>query len=363
MNTRLSKAKRQSVCRLLLLALAVASVAQSVAQVDMFSPGYDFGTPKRAASRRFFRLGVLAGLKLDAEFSTSGQFDISQSQPGVPGVSGGEHFYDDGYVRVDQTGNAQEYTSFWGYDNASQVSANMLTMHSANAFSSATGDTSEGEASAVGIDLAYGGLLSRINEAYVGWEFGFGYLPTSIEASHTLVGQVTRTIHTFNMAGIVAPTAPYDGGDSGIGPTIHDIATETSDEKGATLNRKQTLDADLFLFRLGPMLHCDLNPRWAVSLGLGAAVGFIAGDLEFKDTLLVSDGTTSLNSGDIDDTDLMFGAYFNTTILYHLEEHGDLYLSLQFMSMSDATIGGGGHRAELDMTGTAFISAGINWPF
>src|SRR5690242_15242665 len=63
------------------------------------------------------RLGMVIGFNINAQFSMHGQFNISGGQPGPVGVPAVDHFYDDGYVRVDQTGNAQGFTSFWGYNN------------------------------------------------------------------------------------------------------------------------------------------------------------------------------------------------------------------------------------------------------
>src|SRR5262249_48661628 len=72
---------------------------------------------------RHFRVGLLVGFNLKASFSQSGQFSVSGSQPGEPGVSGVNHFYDDGYVRVDETGNALGKTTYWGYRDSSQYNA------------------------------------------------------------------------------------------------------------------------------------------------------------------------------------------------------------------------------------------------
>ena len=90
---------------------------------------------------RHFRLGALVGVNIDAEFKMSGQFSVSGSQPGTPGQPGVDHIYDDGYVRVDETGNAQGLTSYWGYNNASQYDpvAQTLTFHSASSFTTTSG--------------------------------------------------------------------------------------------------------------------------------------------------------------------------------------------------------------------------------
>jgi len=347
-------------CALTLL-LALPALAQ---ERDPFQPGYDFSFGRHPSDSRYFRLGVLAGFSLSADFSVSRAFDISRSQPGAAGVSGVDHFYDDGYVRVDQTGNAQGYTSYWGYDNPAQISGDTLIMHSSRAFAAAEGTGSKGDSEAVGMEFVYGGLPWRHNDAKIGWEFGFGYLPTSVDANHALDGNVLRTVHAYDLGGIVPPGWPYQGGSSGIGPTIHDLATALPDDVAtALLAGHQTLDTDLFLFRLGPTIHWDLSRRAALSVSLGAAMGFLNGGLKFQDTLAVDDGSTAFNTGKVKDSDVSFGGYLNTTFLYRVEEHGDIYISLQYLPMSSFTIEGSGRRAELDMMSSVFISAGINWPF
>jgi hypothetical protein len=52
--------------------------------------------------------------------------------------------------------------------------------------------------------------------------------------------------------------------------------------------------------------------------------------------------------------------------MYHIKDddkNGDLYISAQYMPMTDAIIGGGGREGRLNLGGQVYISAGINWPF
>src|SRR6478736_309433 len=55
---------------------------------------------------RHFRVGAMVGFNLKADFSMSGTFSASGNNPGAVGVSGQDHIYDDGYVRVDANGIA-----------------------------------------------------------------------------------------------------------------------------------------------------------------------------------------------------------------------------------------------------------------
>src|SRR6185295_19021010 len=84
---------------------------------------------------KHFRVGMSFGLNMKTDFTTSGSFPISGSNPG-PAAPKLDHFYDDGYVRVDQTGDALNRTSFWGYRDATQrdTAAETLTYHGTRSF-------------------------------------------------------------------------------------------------------------------------------------------------------------------------------------------------------------------------------------
>jgi carbohydrate-selective porin OprB len=59
----------------------------------------------------------------------------------------------------------------------------------------------------------------------------------------------------------------------------------------------------------------------------------------------------------------VYGGYVNASLIYHLEENGDLYLGVQYMSLGKANISGGGRQGQLNLGGQVYITAGINWPF
>jgi len=315
---------------------------------------------------RHFRVGALLGINLKAEFSMGGDFTVSGSQPGAPGQPAVDHAYDDGYVRVDDTGNAQGYTSYWGYQNAAQYDpvAQTLTFHSAESFTAS--ESAEGDDSPyLGLDVAYGGTIVRRGRTQIGWEFGFGFLPVAIEDKQPVDAFINRAVHTFSTGGILLPTAPYQGGSSGVGPSIPDVATALPDGDATpgTITGSRTLDVSLYVIRLGPQFHWELHPRWAVSLSAGPAVGYVDGDLKFDESIVSPDGGSASNRGHTGGSDFVFGGYVGATLLFHAEEHGDFYVGVQYMPLGSATISGGGREARLDLSGGVYFSAGINWPF
>jgi hypothetical protein len=249
---------------------------------------------------RHFRLGAVVGLNMHADFKMNGQFYVSgASQAGPSGVSGANHTYDDGYVRVDNTGNAQGYTSYWGYQNDSQYNAinQTLTFHGATSFDLTASEHENADPQA-GLDLVYGGKLMKSGDALVLWEFGFMWMPVEVKDGTPLSSVFTRTVHSFDTGGIVVPVAPYNGGASGVGPTIH-----------------------------------------------------------------FSDGSVASNRGSFNNTEPLYGGYADVTLMVHTVENADIFIGARFMTLSDATVSSGGREARLELGTGFYFSAGINWPF
>ena len=83
--------------------IALAALAQSDS-MDTFagkpdSKGFILIPPDSGDWTRHFRIGAMVGMNIKANFKTKGTFNISGNNPA-------KVIYDDGYVRVDDTGNA-----------------------------------------------------------------------------------------------------------------------------------------------------------------------------------------------------------------------------------------------------------------
>lgn len=342
----------------LLLASASASLAQ---QPGPWTYSWLESPAETDYWPRHFRVGVMAGLNIKADFKMNGTFAVSGYNPGAA-TSGIDHNYDDGYVRVDENGNAGGLTHYWGYNNAAQVSGNDLIFHSAHTFT-ANGSTSEDSGLQPGLDVAYGGHLFRWGDALVGWELGFGWLMMDIEDNDPITISAQRTVHSYNKGTVTLPTAPYNGGYNGPSVVIGDTPTQLGDQTISGTVSGHTLDVSLYTLRLGPTLHWELPYNFATQISAGAAIGFVSGDLEYNETLRFTDGSRTSNHGSTSDSQFVYGGYLGATLMYHVEEHGDLYLGIQYMPLSSATFSGGGREAELNMAGGLYLSFGINWPF
>ena len=164
---------------------------------------------------RHFRVGVLVGLNLSAHFSVSGNSSVSGG--GAPGV------YDDGYVHPISENTQDDYTSDWGYNNASQLVGTTLLMTQTTGFTPVSGGSATQDSPGqIGFDLAYGGTIRDWGRTRMGWEFGFGFLPVSISDNQVLQGQISQNVFAFDIGNISTEGLPpgYLGSPNG-GPSIH----------------------------------------------------------------------------------------------------------------------------------------------
>lgn len=306
---------------------------------------------------KHFRIGAVVGLNMDVNFRMNGQFGISGS--GQPGI------FDDGYVRTDNTGNAGGYTSFWGYKNASQYDPanHTLTMHSSSSFS-ITDKHGEDAGENMGLDILYGGKIMKSGDAIFSWELGLMWMPISARDKRPLSTTFGQTSQVFDTGDIVVPEAPYNGGPSGIGPTIQATGTAGPDDSTpGTITGTRKLDATLYNIRLGPALHWELNKWFALSISGGGAMGIVSSEYQYKEIITTQDGGQTSNRGHFNNTDTVFGSYANVTLLYHTKDKADIFVGAQYMMLDTVSVSSEGRSASLDLGGGIYVSAGVNWPF
>jgi len=314
---------------------------------------------------RHFHIGAIVGLNIKADFSMNGTFDIAGNA-----IANGN--YSDGYVHPGNNSFGQ--TGSWGYNNASQYNPTggsdglgSVAMHSATAYTTANSSQQDGGPFA-GFDMVYGDNLFYWKHARVGWELGFSLLPVIINNSVSSSAKVNQSTFTFDTGGIIMPQAPYRGGSGGQAPTISDHPVVTQDTVDGTVTGTEELDVMVYALRFGPSFYWDLNEHLGFSMSGGPAVGIVSGSYQFNEVVSTpASGTTpavnTRNNGGSDETHVVYGGYVNGTLMYHVINDADFYLSAQYMPMGSATFSDGGREGKLDLGGQVYISVGISWPF
>ena len=315
---------------------------------------------------RNFRVGGMVALGIKGRFGVNGTLPTSGS-PGATNVAGVDHVFDDGYVKVDQTGNAGGRTADWGYEQSSQLTGDTLLFHSTTSLTAAGSHQAE-DAPYVGLDVAYGGKIANWGMTRIGWEAGFAWLPISISDSQPLAASFQRTeysVKTMNPGEtLVLPQAPYHGGPSGTGPLILDsVAAGNSETVSGQITGSRSIDVTLYNLRLGPTFYSDLGSRFGVSFGGGFALGVLDGQYRYNETYLFPNAASAFNSGTANKLELQYGWYANATFFYHTGEDADIYLGFQYMPLGNAQFGIPGRDAELMLNGGLYFMAGVHWPF
>ena len=336
-----------AICVKRLLPLLAVLGFVGLANAQMWNWGYDPNWASHVSA------GAIGGFNIKANFKMGGNFTI----PVTPGV------YDNGYVHPSQ--NVNGLTSNWGYESAGQIRGQTLVMAQTTSFDTPNIAQSTDMNPSVGFQATYGGNLWYVGRFRLGWEFGFGWLPIDVTANQSSVPVTAdQTTYLFNLGNITVPPPGYHGTDSGFGPSITNTPTQGPSTNGATgtLSGSQTLDLNLFTFRLGPSVYWDFNRHVGMSLGAGPALGYAPGQLKFDQTIKAS-GVTSKSQGSVNVSDVVYGWYVNTMVTVHLVKNGDLFIGAEYMPLGTANFSGAGREASLNLKGQIYATAGINWPF
>jgi hypothetical protein len=327
-------------------------------------------------SKNRFGVSYRAAFNVTAQFKNVGNLrgpGNSGRDPGPATGSGVDRFYDDGYNRVDISGNKDGITWFWGYKNASQVQGDSLVMHSTSAqgVRSGTWDSDIQH----GFELTYNRELGHVGKKNLPWgiEAGLGWADIDIRDHRRLRGGVSTITDAYGLGGIdpnVIPVSPefpgHAGHYGGPGPLIEDSPTRTTtfDANGSEVTGKRAFDGNLFSFRVGPYLDIPIDERWTISFSAGFAAGLIDGEYSFNQVVTTTSSGPQHQIGSGSDTKLLFGGYMSASIRCQIDEHWGVFISGQYLGLADCySASARGQQIELDLARTALVALGVSYSF
>ena len=316
------------------------------------------------------RVGISyrGGFNISGKFKNLGGYTL-MNNPG-PASAGAEHFYDDGYNRVDSNGNAGNKTTFWGYANGGQHQGQTIVMSSSS--SAANGSSKERDDDPQhGAEITYNRQLGTMGKTKWGIEGGFGFTDVTIQDRATLFGTAMKVSDAYTIPDsfppIIVPPAPYSGPFNGNGtaPVLGDLPsrTITGIPNGTTVVGSRNFDADVYGLRVGPYLEIPLSKRFALSLSGGLALLSVSSDFEYKETVSIAGLPSQTRKGKGSRSEILPGGYFGGNLLFDLTERLNLSLGAQFQSNSTYTHKVNGKEAQLDLGRAVFVSAGVGFKF
>ena len=300
------------------------------------------------------------GLNIEAKFKGIGTFPAATDIGGTGSAL--NHFYDDGYVRVDSSGNLGGQSWFWGYDNASQISGNSILFHSVSASVGASSEVSDDPQ--FGVELVYNREIGMVgSKCRWGIEAAFGWNGIELRDSSSLPASITQVTDAYAFeAGTTPPAAPYQGTFSGPGFVISDTPSRSIASVPATVTGVRDLRADLFVGRLGPYLDIPLSSRLQLSLSGGIAVGVLYSEFSFRER--INYGTTStVISGSRSDGDALYGGFAGASLNYKFDKRWNASIAAQFESLGARDHAVAGHSAELNLSTSVYVSFGVGYSF
>jgi hypothetical protein len=342
------------------LVLATAASAEQDWQT------YFISTNRLTLSLRF-------GLNISGKFKEVGR-SFSSGTPLAAGrrtPNGDTYNYDNGYVLTDNSGNYGGQSWYWGYDNASQVNAGANTI--AFNHTGATGLPSENSgdnSSYIGAELTYDyelDLKEHWHNLHYGVEGAVNFMPIEFNGGGRYNATLSRQTDTYSyMSGTTPPSAPYQGSYNGPGFVINDTPASSTTEliPGATFVAQQHFEANLWGFRLGPYLDLPVSKKLDLYFTGGLAMGVLDGDASWRETLTLPGGGGSLAaSGGGSDISVLLGYYFSLKAAYQFTERWRVEAGAQYQDLGVYDHNFGGRVAELDLSKSLFVHAGVSFSF
>ncbi|MFA6543808.1 MAG: hypothetical protein WCS99_05260 [Limisphaerales bacterium] len=312
--------------------------------------------------------------------------DFTSSTPppaiGAPGASGGtipstavDRFYDDGFVRIDISGNAAGTTWFWGYNDASQVAGAgtpgaTLTFHSAP---SPADQFTRGSRDEVlpGFELSYGRVLKeweirpgRI--ASFGLMGSFGYTDLRLRDSGVAAGTVLLTTDTYLIGpGVLPPAPPFSGTFAGPGGVIPDNPNggRVTAPAAATASVVNRVEGRMYAVTLGPFFEVPFHERLLAKFSGGLAVAIADRTYTFSETVAVVGAPVMSRSGTVSSADLLAGASFQMGLAWAITESWSLDVGGQYQYLGTTRQSVLGKTARLDLQSAVSLLASVNFRF
>jgi len=309
------------------------------------------------------------GLNIMVDFRHLG--GLALSSPGPATGSAVNRNYDNGYSRVDVSTNAGALTWNWGYENPNSLQTDELSLQSYRSLPNGVSKNQQDDPQHGG-EIFYQRELMRGKRWHLGAEAAFGSTSISVSDSHTLKNTSFRTNDTYPLGGIIAPLAPYHGTFEGPGPLIPSVPQSRSTDvlaRSATATGERTLDADVFMLRLGPYLELPLYKRLSVLMNAGLTLASARSQFSWNEKVTISDPANNIDlvsghrSGSGSQTDFLVGWYAGGSLEYALTKRINLLAGAQYQAAGHAVNTRNGKNSLLDMGSSIIVSFGAAYSF
>ena len=338
--------------------LTAVLFATSLRAEDSFAPIQKAGDEKNDHAN-WVSFGPQFGININARFKNVG--NVSQSSPGPATGGGMNRTYDDGYVRLDSSGNTGGQTWNWGYQNASQVQGSTLNLHSGSF--AANGTLERNNDPSAGFDLAVGRNLGAVLGGKWGLQAAFDFSAISISDSSPITGKGTLISDAYSLGGVIPPQAPYSGSFGGPGSLLGDSPIRTTAADTVLIAGQRKLDAQIYVLRAGPYYEFPIGKQFSARLGGGVVLAVADVNYSFNETVKFSGGASVSNGGANSGAEFQAGGYLEGKLIYALTPRTGLFAGAQYENLGTFSRIAGNEQAQLNLSGSVYVLFGVQFNF
>jgi hypothetical protein len=343
---------------------ASPALAQSPSTNEVSSLKLDL---PRAPSRNRFGLSYSMGFNAPVSFKNLGGYS-ALSVPRLT-LDGNLYNYDNGFVLPDSGTANSGQTVYWGYDSASQVSGNTITMQrSSSEAIASSNDHFDNPMS--GVEITYNRELIRKKSWRGGLEGAFGYNYMSIHDGSVQSANVTRVNDVFAFPAVPppqVPTAPYIGRlDQPLQQALdyNPISSTTTEIlQGASIAGQRDFSANLFSLRLGPYFEIPLSKSINFTLSGGFALMYVDSEFSYNETVTIPGLKPLPQQASGSATGWLPGGYVAGAFSLALSDAWAFVAGAQFESVGQYTQTLNGKQATLDLSKSIFVTLGLSYSF
>ena len=356
---------------ILLLPTALPCLAAPDSSDTTSTPAISLESPAAESPNRF-GLAWRMSFNVQLGFKNVGAF-AARTDPGPATGSGVDRTYDDGFNRVDITGNNHgsgyaNTTWYWGYDSESQVQPSTsnpqsVVMHSSSSSGTDLSDRSDDRQP--GVEFSYNRELLRRDHWRLGLEGVFGYTDLTVEDNAAAITDVSQLADSYSVpassSGQYLPPPGRNATSEGPGSVISSSPTRTTSTIQGQVTGNRRFRADLFGFRFGPYIEFPIGKRGAFDLSGGLALMYVSSDFSYSESTSGLSSYDSAASGSRQQW--RAGGYAAGAFSYAITSGWAAFAGAQFQDLGKYTHTEGGREAVLDLSRAIFVTISLSYSF
>ena len=277
---------------------------------------------------------------------------------------GAKRVYDNGYLNVDDSGNARTWD--WGFQSG--VAGDQLNLRAV--YSSADGTIQrQSDDPQYGFELSYGRVLRTFDMGgakplNVGLMGAFGMTMLDIRNNSTIKGLTTGVTDTYDLSGLpIIPDAPF----SGSAPTpggpwplmIPDAPSPSVDHPMATATERMKVDGNLYGFKVGPFFELPLGQVFAVQVQGGFAALLADTTFTYSETIDIGGRYTGSRSKN----EWRYGGFVEGQVSVSLGRGWSAFAGAGWQDVGNYTLSDGNKAARVRLDNIISAFTGLSYAF